>query len=138
MKKTLFVALAALACMSCSQPELRHPKWAYDATIYELNTRQLTEEGTFRAAEAVLPELKQNGIDIIWVMPCQPIGKITRKAAREKFALSDDRLFLLSFGGSLGAENLNDAALHLMKDYVSEHREVLHVHASGKRDFEIT
>lgn len=79
MKKTLLVALAALACMSCSQPEMRHPKWAYDATIYELNTRQLTEEGTFRAAEAVLPELKQNGIDIIWVMPCQPIGKITRK-----------------------------------------------------------
>ena len=67
MKKTFFLLVAAIAMMSCAeQQELRHPKWAYDATIYELNTRQATEEGTFAAAEALLPELKQNGIDIIW------------------------------------------------------------------------
>ena len=77
--KKIFFALAAVALVSCAQPELRHPKFAYDATIYELNTRQLTEEGTFAAAEALLPQLRENGIDIIWVMPCQPIGKITRK-----------------------------------------------------------
>ena len=81
MKKTFFYALAlALALTGCAkQAESRHPEWAYDATIYELNTRQLTEEGTFAAAEALLPTLRENGIDIIWVMPCQPIGKITRK-----------------------------------------------------------
>ena len=79
MKKALLFALAVLALAGCKQTELRHPKWAYDATIYELNTRQATEEGTFQAAEALLPELRENGIDIIWVMPCQPIGKITRK-----------------------------------------------------------
>ena len=80
MKKTIFMALAALALISCAeQTELRHPKFAYDATIYELNTRQATAEGTFQAAEALLPTLRENGIDIIWVMPCQPIGVITRK-----------------------------------------------------------
>lgn len=80
MKKTFLFALALLGLVSCAkQTEMRHPEWAYDATIYEMNTRQLTEEGTFQAAEAVLPLLKENGIDIIWVMPCQPIGKITRK-----------------------------------------------------------
>ena len=79
MRKNLLLAIAAIVMVGCAEKELRHPKWAYDATIYELNTRQLTEDGTFRAAEAVLPELRQNGIDIIWVMPCQPIGQITRK-----------------------------------------------------------
>ena len=80
MKKTLILFVALLALMSCSKlTELRHPKWCYDATIYELNTRQLTPEGTFAAAEEYLPTLRENGIDIIWVMPCQPIGKITRK-----------------------------------------------------------
>ena len=80
MKKSFFLFVAALTMLSCAdQTNLRHPKWAYDATIYELNTRQATPEGTFAAAEALLPTLKQNGIDIIWVMPCQPIGKITRK-----------------------------------------------------------
>ena len=79
MKKALFFALALVTFASCAQTELRHPKFAYDATIYELNTRQATPEGTFAAAEELLPELRDNGIDIIWVMPCQPIGKITRK-----------------------------------------------------------
>lgn len=80
MKKVIFLFVAALTIISCAdQANLRHPKWAYDATIYELNTRQATPEGTFAAAEALLPTLKLKGIDIIWVMPCQPIGKITRK-----------------------------------------------------------
>lgn len=80
MKKTLWLALAAMALISCADDTpLRHPKFAYDATIYELNVRQATPEGTFQAAEALLPTLKENGIDIIWVMPCQPIGVITRK-----------------------------------------------------------
>ena len=82
MKKTILMLVAALAMLGCAkQPELRHPKWAYDATIYELNTRQATPEGTFAAAEELLPTLKENGIDLIWVMPCQPIGKITRKGS---------------------------------------------------------
>jgi glycosidase len=79
MKKTILFALAILAFASCSQEITTHPKWAYNSTIYELNTRQLTPEGTFAAAEAVLPTLRENGIDILWIMPCQPIGKLTRK-----------------------------------------------------------
>ena len=63
MKKILLFALALVAFASCAQQtELRHPKWAYDATIYELNTRQATPEGTFAAAEGLLPMLKENGI----------------------------------------------------------------------------
>lgn len=77
--KKIFFALAVLALVSCSQEVTTHPKWAYESTIYELNTRQLTPEGTFAAAEAVLPTLRENGIDILWIMPCQPIGKLTRK-----------------------------------------------------------
>lgn len=81
MKKTILFALAVLAFASCSQKvtTTTHPEWAYESTIYELNTRQLTPEGTFAAAEAVLPTLRENGIDILWIMPCQPIGKLTRK-----------------------------------------------------------
>ena len=83
MKKLLLVLAAALVMTGCTCNDKchkgEHPCWAYNATIYELNTRQLTEEGTFRAAEEVLPSLRDCGVDIIWVMPCQPIGKLTRK-----------------------------------------------------------
>lgn len=75
----LFAALLLASCGKEAQVAKTHTDWAYDATIYELNTRQLTPEGTFAAAENVLPKLREAGVDIIWVMPCQPIGVITRK-----------------------------------------------------------
>ena len=35
---------------------LTHPEWSRNATIYQLNTRQFTPEGTFRAAEKQLTD----------------------------------------------------------------------------------
>lgn len=78
----LLIAVAAIALLliSCNKKQTtRHPDYAYDAIIYELNTRQFTPEGTFRAAEAELPALKKLGVDIIWMMPLQEIGQLERK-----------------------------------------------------------
>ncbi|WP_320053475.1 alpha-amylase family glycosyl hydrolase [uncultured Acetobacteroides sp.] len=58
---------------------MKHPDWTKSATIYELNVRQLTPEGTFRAAQEHLPRLKALGIKIIWLMPIYPIGEDERK-----------------------------------------------------------
>jgi glycosidase len=58
---------------------VKHPDWTKNATIYELNVRQLTPEGTFRAAQEHLPRLKELGIKIIWLMPIYPIGEVERK-----------------------------------------------------------
>ena len=49
------------------------------STIYEVNLRQYTKEGTIAAFMLHLPRLKKMGIDIIWLMPIHPIGKINRK-----------------------------------------------------------
>jgi len=85
MKKIFFLVLGVIALTACGNKECckehRHTCWAYDATIYELNVRQLSPEGTFAAAEQRLETLKDCGVDIIWVMPCQPIGKLTRKGS---------------------------------------------------------
>lgn len=59
--------------------KLTHPDWSKNATIYQINTRQFTEEGTFRAAETQLPRLKDLGIDILWLMPIHEIGRRHRK-----------------------------------------------------------
>ena len=59
--------------------ELTHPEWSKNATIYEANVRQFTPEGTFKAFEAHLPRLKAKGVDIIWLMPINPIGLEKRK-----------------------------------------------------------
>jgi 1,4-alpha-glucan branching enzyme len=60
-------------------PHILHPEWSRNAAIYQINTRQFTPEGTFAAAEAHLPRLKDLGVDILWLMPIHPIGKTNRK-----------------------------------------------------------
>ena len=56
-----------------------HPEWSYQAVIYEMNVRQLTREGTLRAAAAKLGFLRDMGIDAVWLMPVYPIGAEGRK-----------------------------------------------------------
>ena len=58
---------------------VKHPEWSKNAVIYQINTRQFTAEGTFRAAQRELPRLKALGVDIIWLMPIHPIGEKNRK-----------------------------------------------------------
>ncbi|MEO1259390.1 MAG: TIM-barrel domain-containing protein [Bacteroidota bacterium] len=55
------------------------PDWAKAATIYEVNIRQYTPEGTINAFAEHLPRLRQMGVDILWFMPVQPIGEKKRK-----------------------------------------------------------
>lgn len=60
---------------------LKTPDWAKNAAIYQINTRQFTPEGTFKAAQKRLPELKALGVDILWLMPIHPIGVEKRKGS---------------------------------------------------------
>jgi len=59
--------------------KLTHPEWTKNAVIYQINTRQFTAEGTFRAAQSHLPRLKELGVDILWLMPVHEIGIQNRK-----------------------------------------------------------
>ena len=88
--KILIVAVMlslALSLASC-KPEVKvttepftieRAEWTYNATIYEVNIRQFTPEGTFAAFEEHLPRLKELGVKILWLMPIHPIGEVERK-----------------------------------------------------------
>ncbi len=58
-----------------------HVEWAKNAVIYEVNIRQYTNEGTFRAFEQELPRLQRMGVDILWLMPIHPVGEKNRKGS---------------------------------------------------------
>lgn len=62
---------------------------------------------------------------------------IDKQAARQKLGIPADAKMILSFGGSLGAEQVNFAMLDFMEDYVQHHPEILHVHATGSIEWEI-
>jgi alpha-amylase len=56
-----------------------HPAWINQGNIYEVNVRQYTPEGTFKAFEKHLPRLKAMGVQTLWFMPIQPISRKDRK-----------------------------------------------------------
>ena len=58
-----------------------HPAWSSQAVLYEMNVRQMTPEGTLRAAMARLVTLRRLGIDAVWLMPIYPIGVEGRKGS---------------------------------------------------------
>ena len=60
---------------------MQHAAWSYDAVLYEMNVRQLTNEGTFAAAMRHLQHLKDMGIEAVWLMPIYPIGVVERKGS---------------------------------------------------------
>ena len=129
MKKLFIGTLALLALVSCApkqQCNAVHTKWAYDATIYELNTRQATEEGTFAAAEALLPEIKESGVDIIWIMPIQQIGVLERKGTLGSYyAITDYCKFNPEFGTRADFEHFlataHELGLKVILDWVANH-----------------
>jgi len=56
---------------------------------------------------------------------------------REKLNIpANTKKILLSFGGSLGAQRVNEEVLALMRDYTAHHPEIFHIHATGKIEYE--
>lgn len=51
--------------------------------------------------------------------------------ARRALGICEENRMILSFGGSLGARNVNNAALELMQEYLNDHPEVSYTHATG-------
>ncbi len=74
-----FFSFLLILSGTISAQKFNPPEWSYNKVIYEVNIRQYTEEGNFKAFEKHLPELKTLGADILWLMPIHPIGEKNRK-----------------------------------------------------------
>jgi glycosidase len=57
------------------------PLWVRDAVLYQIFVRNFTPEGTLAAAEKRLPDLKDMGVNLIYLMPIHPTGKVNRKGS---------------------------------------------------------
>ncbi len=63
-------------------------------------------------------------------------GAIDRSEARMKLEVPDTvEKYVLSFGGSLGAERVNRAVLELIASMAKAHPEIMFVHAAGARGY---
>lgn len=87
MQKNIFLIAIAILLCACESVQddlqqeimLTYPEKAKDMNIYEVNIRQYTPEGTIDAFIPHIDRLKNMGVDILWIMPVQPIGEKNRK-----------------------------------------------------------
>ena len=113
------------------------------AVIYEANIRQYSTEGTFNAFTEDIPKLKKLGVQIIWLMPINPISEVKRKATdgtftseivdeneRKKYlgsyySVSDYKKINPEFGNKNDFQNLINTAHHygiyVIVDWVPNH-----------------
>ncbi len=106
--------------------ELKHPDWSKNATIYEVNIRQYTKEGNFKAFTVHLPRLKEMGVDIIWLMPINSIGEKNRKGTLGSYySVKDYYAINPEFGTMEDFKNLVDTihqmGMHVIVDWVANH-----------------
>ena len=59
-----------------------------------------------------------------------------KAAARRALGIPESQLVILSFGGSLGAPKLNEAAVDVMRLFGAAREDVTHIHAGGSRGYE--
>ena len=87
--KKIFIIWSAIAMIGCKNNseeiasttiEKFSPAVEENSVIYEVNIRQYSPEGTFNAFTKDIPQLKELGVKIIWVMPIFPISQTKRKA----------------------------------------------------------
>ena len=66
----------------------------------------------------------------------QSYDAVDKLAARRALGIPDSvRFVILSFGGSLGAARLNEAAVNVMRGFCADREDVMHIHAGGSRGY---
>ncbi len=61
------------------KPARPSAEWVKDAVIYSVYLRSFSHEGTFDGLKKRLPELKNLGVTVLWLMPIHPVGEKHRK-----------------------------------------------------------
>jgi len=102
------------------------PAWSIQKSIYEVNLRQYTQQGTFKAFEKHLPRLKEMGVDILWFMPIHPIGQENRKGSMGSYYSVKDYLAVNPELGKLEdftnlVDKIHDMSMYVILDWVANH-----------------
>ena len=130
MKKILTILAFLSVAFACTDKDKKGTvasgDWTENAVLYELNVRQATAEGTFAAVEQKLPELKELGVDVVWVMPLYPIGVEGRKGTLGSYYAIKDYCNVNPEFGTLEdfdhfLATAHDQGLKVIIDWVANH-----------------
>jgi len=108
------------------EANFKRVQWADTISIYEVNIRQYTPEGTFTAFQKQLPRLKEMGVEVLWFMPITSISEKLRKGSLGSYyACSSYTKINPEFGTEQDLINLISSAhelgMKVILDWVANH-----------------
>jgi len=102
------------------------PPWLRDGVVYEVFPRHFSPAGNLNGVTAKLDELKNLGVNILWLMPIHPIGTKFRKgefgspySIRDYYAINPDYGTLEDFKKLVSEAHKRD--LKIIMDVVANH-----------------
>ncbi|HEV2828028.1 MAG TPA: alpha-amylase family glycosyl hydrolase [Pyrinomonadaceae bacterium] len=100
--------------------------WVRDGVVYEIYPRAFSPEGNFNGITARLDDLKDLGVNILWLMPIHPIGQLKKKGSiGSPYAVRDFYAINADYGTKADFKKLIDAAhrlgMKVMIDIVANH-----------------
>ncbi|MBN1155161.1 alpha-amylase [candidate division KSB1 bacterium] len=116
------------------------PDWAYDAIIYEIYLRAFSKEGDIVSLTKRIPELKDLGINVIWLMPIHLIGHLKRKgplgspySIRDFYRINSEYGSKDDFKALVNECHVND--IRLVLDFVANHAANDHIEIKNHPDW---
>lgn len=94
--------------------------------IYQIFTRNYSNEGTFKRVEEDLPRIKELGIDIVYLLPIHEIGEINRKGTYGSPYSIKDYYSICSMYGTLEdfkslVNKVHEYGMNIILDMVFNH-----------------
>lgn len=122
----LVILFVSSSLFAQTEQVYEHPEWSVNSNIYEVNVRQLTEEGTFQGLIEHLPRLKKLGVEILWLMPIHPIGEKNRKGTLGSYYAVKDYLDVNPTFGTKDdfrelVKKAHEMDMYVILDWVANH-----------------
>ncbi len=141
--RKLFVLLLiqAWACsIAFGQTLDGHPDWIMRGNVYEVNIRQYSKDGTFKAFGKNIDRLKDMGVQTLWLMPINPISKANRRGkAGYYYAVANYTAVNPEFGTLKDFKKLvadaHKAGMKVIIDWAANHTGADHVWLKKHPDF---
>jgi len=103
-----------------------HSAWSHNLSVYEVNVRQYTKEGTFAAFGKHLDRLKDLGVGVVWFMPIHPIGSKNRLGSLGSYYSVKDYYAVNPEFGTLNdfkavVDSIHAKGMYVIMDWVGNH-----------------
>ena len=100
--------------------------WTHSTNIYEVNIRQYTKEGSFKAFGKELPRLKDMGVKTLWFMPITPIAQKNKKGVLGSYYAASDYISINPEFGTLDdfrilVRDAHELGFKVIIDWVANH-----------------